>query len=262
MTRLTLGDKALVIAMDHARTLGAVHGLEDPGAVLDKVMAAGADAIMTNYGVIKHYRDKLVGKIPVFLRLDAGPSVFRQDWLEYDEWRLHYTVETARTLGVDGVCLMAFMGCDAELSTFDNVARTAVAAAGDGMPVMVEALPCPAERIPDPLDADMMAHASRIAFELGADIVKTYYTGSTDSFRRVTDVVPVPVMIAGGVKMPTARSALEVVHGAMAGGGKGVVFGRNIWQDPDPSRIVSAMKAIIHDGAAVDAAMADARIDG
>jgi len=69
-----------------------------------------------------------------------------------------------------------------------------------------------------------------------------------------------PVLIAGGVKMATPRAALEVVHGSIAAGGKGVVFGRNIWQDPDPSRIVRAMKAIIHDGASVDQALQEGRI--
>ena len=256
MSRMKLGDRALVVAMDHARTLGAVEGLEDPGAVIDKVIAAGADAIMTNYGVIKRYRDKLVGKIPTFLRLDAGPTVFRQDWLAYDEWRCHFSVDDARALGVDGVCLMAFMGGEVECDTYDYVAATVSDAAVDGMPVMVEALPCPAERIPDPMDPQMMASASRIAFELGADIVKTYYTGTPESFAKVTAATPVPVMIAGGVKMPTIKDALDVVHGSVVAGGKGVVFGRNIWQSPDPSSVVGAMKAIIHDGAAVADAMA------
>lgn len=257
MPRLDMGKGALVVAMDHARTLGAVEGLEDPGAVIDKVIAAGADAVMTNYGVIKRYSDKLIGRIPTYLRLDAGPTIFRQDWLQFDEWCCHYSVEDARVLGVDGVCLMAFMGSEVEVETFDNVARAVVEAAGDAMPVMVEALPCPTERIPDPMDAGMMASASRIAFELGADIIKTYYTGSPESFARVTSVTPAPVLIAGGVKMETARAALEVVHGAIAGGGKGVVFGRNIWQDPDPARVVAAMRAIIHDGASVDESMTE-----
>jgi len=100
-----------------------------------------------------------------------------------------------------------------------------------------------------------MASASRIGFELGADIVKTYYTGSADSFRKVTSACPVPVMIAGGVKMDTIRAALEVVHGSVKGGGRGVVFGRNIWQAPDPAAVVRALGAIIHHGKGVDEAM-------
>jgi DhnA family fructose-bisphosphate aldolase class Ia len=255
MSRLKLGDRALVVAMDHARTLGVVPGLEDPGLVLDRVLGAGADAVMTSYGVIKRYRDKLIGRVPTYLRLDGGPSSYLEDWLHYSQWSLLHTVEDARRLGVDGVCLMGFMGGKVEMTTYEIVARVVGDCASDGLPVMVEALPCPNDRIPNPNDADAMASASRIGFELGADIIKTYYTGSPESFRKVTSTVPAPVLIAGGGKMNTARAALEVVHGSIAAGGKGVVFGRNIWQNPDPSRIVTAMKAIIHTGASVDAAM-------
>jgi len=246
--------------MDHARSSGVVQGLENPGAVLDRVIDAGADAVMTSYGVIKHYRDRLIGRIPTYLRLDGGPSTYLEDWLKFSDWALLHTVEDARRLGVDGVCLMGFLGARVELKTYEIVARVVGDCASDGLPVMVETLPCPTERIPNPMDADAMASASRIGFELGADIIKTYYTGSPESFRRVTSTCPAPVLIAGGVKMATPRAALEVVHGSIAAGGKGVVFGRNIWQDPDPSRIVRAMKAIIHDGASVDQALQEGRI--
>lgn len=258
MSRMKLGDKALVIAMDHARSLGVAPGLEKPGEVLDRVLDAGADAVMTSYGVIKHYRAKLIGRVPTFLRLDGGPSIFREDWLHYSDWRLLHTVEDARRLGVDGVCLMGFMGAKIEMDTYSIVARVVGDCAADGLPVMVEALPNPTERIPDPMDADAMASASRIGFELGGDIIKTYYTGSADSFRRVTQSCPVPVLIAGGTRMDTVRAALEVVHGSVAGGGRGVVFGRNIWQNKQPAAVVTAMKAIIHGGLDVAAAMAQA----
>ena len=260
MSRMKLGDKSLVVAMDHARTLGVVPGLEDPGLVLDRVLDAGADAVMTSYGVIKRYRDKLIGRVPTFLRLDGGPSIYLEDWLKFSEWSLLHTVEDARRLGVDGVCLMGFMGARVEMKTYEIVARVVGDRASDGLPVMVETLPCPTERIPNPMDAAAMASASRIGFELGADIIKTYYTGSADSFRKVTQSVPAPVLIAGGSKMDTARAALEVVHGAITAGGKGVVFGRNIWQNPDPSAIVLAMKGIIHTGWSVDHAMEIARL--
>ena len=255
MTRTKFDNRGVVIAMDHARTLGAVQGLEDPGIVLDKVIAAGADAIMTSYGVIKRYRQKLIGRIPTYLRLDGGPSIYREDWLRYSEWSLLHTVDDARRLGVDGVCVMGFMGGAVEMRTYEIVARVVGDCASDGLPVMVEALPCPADRIPNPLDAKAMASAARIAFELGADVVKTYYTGSPESFRQVVATCPAPVLIAGGVKMDTIRAALEVVHGSVAAGGRGVVFGRNIWQSPEPSAVVAALSAIIKKGAGVADAM-------
>ena len=151
---------------------------------------------------------------------------------------------------------MGFMGAPVETTTFEIVGRVVGECAADGLPVMVEALPCPADKIPDPMDADAMASASRIAFELGADIVKTYYTGSPETFARVTGGCPAPVLIAGGARMDTLEAALGVVHGAMQAGGRGVVFGRNIWQDPDPARVMRALRAIIHDNASVADALA------
>jgi DhnA family fructose-bisphosphate aldolase class Ia len=148
------------------------------------------------------------------------------------------------------------------MKTYEIVARVVGDCAADGLPVMVEALPCPNQRIPNAMDAQAMADASRIGFELGADIIKTYYTGTAASFRKVTAAVPAPVLIAGGGRMDTVRAALEVVHGSIEAGGRGVVFGRNIWQNPDPSRVVAAMKAIIHHGATVDGAMAETGLAG
>lgn len=256
MARLSIGDSALIVAMDHARTLGVIPGLEDVGATLERVLDAGADGVMTTYGVIKKFHDRLIGRVPTFLRIDGGPTIYREDWLEYTQWSLLHTVEDARRLGVDGVCVMAFVGCEVEVKTFEILARVVGDCASDGLPVIVEALPCPTARIPNPMDPAAIASASRIAFELGADIVKTYYTGTPESFRQVTQSCPVPVLIAGGVRMDTTQAALEVVHGAVAGGGKGVVFGRNIWQDEHPASVVKAMRAIIHDGASVADAMA------
>jgi DhnA family fructose-bisphosphate aldolase class Ia len=78
-------------------------------------------------------------------------------------------------------------------------------------------------------------------------LIKTYYTGSPESFREVTENCPVPCLIAGGAKMNTSMDTLEVVEGAMTAGASGVVFGRNIWQNKRPAAMVNALKAIIHD---------------
>ena len=256
MNRLPLKDNALIVALDHARTLGAVDGLENPGKVLEQVIEAGADGVMTSYGVVRRYREQLIGRVPTFLRLDGGPSIYREDWLKYTEWSLLHTVEDARALGVDGVCVMCFIGGDVELETFRIVARVVGDCRADGLPVMVEALPgIDTPRIHKPLAPEVMASAARIAFEHGADIVKTYYTGTVEGFRKVTANCPVPTLVAGGAKMDTVEAALTVVHGAMQGGAKGVVFGRNIWQNANIRGVIASLRAIIHQGATVEQAM-------
>ncbi len=249
--------KALVVAMDHARTFGAVEGLEDPGTVIEAAVDAGADAVMTTFGVVKRYRERLIGRVPTFLRLDGGPSLYREDWLAYTEWTLLHSVEDALLLGADGVVVMAFVGIPVELQTYRIVAKVAGECLRANVPLMVEALPCPSERIPDPKAADAMADAARLAFEHGADLVKTYYT---EGFRQVTENCPVPVLIAGGPKMETVEETLEVVHSAIGAGAAGAVFGRNIWQSGDTRGAIRALKGIIHDGRPVADALAESAI--
>jgi fructose-bisphosphate aldolase, class I len=246
--------KQLVVAMDHARAMGAVRGLGDAGAVIDAVLDAGADAVMTSYGTVKRHRDRLVGRAPVYLRLDGGPSIVKERWLENTEWSLLHTLEDAELLGCDGVCLMYFMGAPCEMRTLEIVAEVTGEALEKEVPVMVEALPCPHPSIPDTLDAQMMADACRIAFEHGADILKTYYTGTPEGFAKVVQAVPAPVLIAGGPKLESDLDVLRMVADVIAVGGKGVVFGRNIWQHANPAGMVKALRAVIHDGARAEEA--------
>jgi DhnA family fructose-bisphosphate aldolase class Ia len=246
--------KQLVIAMDHARAMGAVAGLVDAGHVIDTVIEAGADAIMTSFGTVKRYRERMIGRVPVYLRLDGGVSLIQEKWLENTEWKLLHTLDDAQDLGCEGVCLMYFMGAPCELATLEIVAEVASEALEDEVPVMVEALPCPHTAIPDTLDPQMMADACRIAFEHGADILKTYYTGSPEGFRTVVEAVPAPVLIAGGPKVDSDLAVLRMVGDVISAGGKGVVFGRNIWQHANPAGMVRALRAVIHENAAAEEA--------
>jgi DhnA family fructose-bisphosphate aldolase class Ia len=247
--------RTLIVAMDHAQTHGVIQGLEDPGWVIDTVVAAGAGGLMTTFGVVKRHRERLIGRIPTILRLDGGPSLYREDWLAYTEWRLLHSVEDALRLGVDGVVLMAFVGIPVELETYRIVARVAGDCLAANLPLLVEALPCASERIPDPKAPEAMASAARLGFEHGADLIKTYYTGTPESFRHVVDNCPVPTLIAGGPRMDTVEASLQVVHGAMQAGAAGVVFGRNIWQHPDPAGMIQALDQIIHHGSNVPEAL-------
>jgi DhnA family fructose-bisphosphate aldolase class Ia len=257
MSLLADDNKALILAMDHALTLGPVPGLKDPGAVIDAAIEAGADAVMTSFGIVKKYRDRLIGRIPTILRLDGGPSIYREDWMAYTEYSLLHSVESALFLGVDAVVLNLFVGIPVELETYKNVANVAGECMRAKLPLVVEALACASERIPDPKSGEAMGAASRIAFEHGADLIKTYYTGSREGFRRhVVDECPIPVLIAGGPKMDTVEETLQVVHDALQAGARGIVFGRNIWQSGNTQAMIDALRHIIHHDGSVSAAMA------
>jgi len=102
----------------------------------------------------------------------------------------------------------------------------------------------------------MIRHACRIAFELGADVLKAPYPGKQADFARLVEDSPIPVLILGGPKMNTVREVLQMVKDATDAGGRGVFFGRNVWAHEHPDRIINALKAIVHNRASVDQAMA------
>ena len=106
-----------------------------------------------------------------------------------------------------------------------------------------------------PTLAEAIATASRIGAEYGGDFIKTYYSGDPLSFRKVTETCPVPVVVAGGEKMKTPQDVLRVTRGIMDGGGKGIAFGRNIWQHEDPEAMVRALAKIIHEDSSLEEAM-------
>lgn len=248
--------RSLVLAMDHALVHGPIAGLEQPGRLISAMIDAGADAIMTSYGVVKKYGHLMRDRIPFIMRIDGGPSVRSGTWREYDDYRLLFAVEDAVAQGASAVVVMHFVGAPAEMDTLANLATAAAECARAGVPLLVEALACPHPNIPNIFDPEVIALAARIAAELGADMVKTTYSGDVASFRRIVDTATVPLLVLGGERMNSTHDVLTLTHGSVAAGGAGVVMGRNIWQASDPAAMVRALAAIIHDNATVEAAEA------
>lgn len=246
----------VVLPVDHGQLFGALlAGLERPDALLQAAIEGGADAVLCSYGILKHYSPMLKGRVKTILRLDGGPGRYSQQWMRYTDWRQLFSVETAAEMGADAVAVMVFPGISVETDTAKILAGVAEEAGKVSMPVVAEVLPCPVPAIPDIYDARVVADATRFCFDLGADIVKTLYTGSPESFRRVTDPSPIPVGVAGGERMDSVRDVLEVAKGCIDGGGAGVFFGRNVWQREDPAIMLRALKAIVHEGSSVEAAL-------
>jgi fructose-bisphosphate aldolase/2-amino-3,7-dideoxy-D-threo-hept-6-ulosonate synthase len=110
-------------------------------------------------------------------------------------------------------------------------------------------------KVTNPRDPQMVAHAARVGAELGADVIKTVYTGDIESFSRVVEGCPVPVVIAGGPKTNTDREFLEMIREAMDAGARGVAIGRNVFQHPSPTRMTRAITEIAHKNKTVDEAL-------
>jgi fructose-bisphosphate aldolase, class I len=238
--------KALYVAMDHARDSGPLPGLEHPQEVIEQVIASGADGIMTTYGMAKQYGHLMAGRIRLVVRLDGWSSAYREQWTMYTGWQKLFSVEAAVRLGADAVICNYFLGAAGESASLLVLGQCAEEADRLGVPLVVESVPCPGPNLTDPNDAQHLAVAARIAVEHGADMIKTFYNGDSETFRHVIDTCPVPLLVAGGPMMNTALKILQVVHGGMQAGAKGIFFGKNIWRSPDPSAMVRAMLAVIH----------------
>jgi fructose-bisphosphate aldolase/2-amino-3,7-dideoxy-D-threo-hept-6-ulosonate synthase len=239
LERISTGGKYLVVPMDHGLTIGAVKGLKDIESTIDAVTRGGADAVLTQKGIAPRVHGNLNGSgfiVHLNGSTDIGPD-------ENDK-RLTGTVKEAIRAGADAVSFHINVGSDYEPEQIVELGELTADAADFGIPVLAMAYARgPGVEEDDP---EALGHAVRLAEELGADVVKTGYSGDGDSFEHVCESTRLPVVIAGGAK-GTDRRTVEMVRGAMDGGAAGVSMGRSIFQHDDPEAIARAVSAVIHD---------------
>jgi fructose-bisphosphate aldolase/2-amino-3,7-dideoxy-D-threo-hept-6-ulosonate synthase len=239
--------KCLIVAMDHGSVMGPLPGIVDPGPTIDAVIKGGADAVMTTVGIAEKYGNFIAGRSSFIFSSPAAEDMAP-------------TVDLALRLGADAIRLFVNITGGDDSAIMASLWSASLACKKHGLPLLAEIYPMKCERIPNPTDKDVIAKYSRIGAEAGADFIKTFYTGSIDSFRYVTQSSLVPVIVLGGLKMKTDREALQVVEDSMEAGAAGVAFGRNIWQNKDPEGITRAIAGIIHEGWTVDKALARAHL--
>lgn len=237
--------KAFFLAVDHGYFLGPTRMLEKPGETV-KELTPIADALFATRGVLRN-------SIPastrpnIILRISGGNSIVGPT-LENET--LVVDPEEAIRLGVQAVGVSIFVGTEYEKVTLTNLATAVNQYERYGIPVMaVTAVGKELEK----RDARYLALSCRIAAELGARVVKTYWC---EDFETITESCPAPVVIAGGPKTDDAREVFEFVHDGMSRGAIGVNLGRNIWQHYDPVGVAKGLRAIIHDDATPDEAVA------
>ena len=241
--------------MDHAPALGPVKGLEDPRDTVDKIAKASPSAIMLHGNIFrKTYEYFLQNNIPFILKLTATTTL---EIIEYPEKSFILTdtlvddVESAVKLGAVGVAIRASIGPKIGLDMLKIFKTVTKSCEEWGMPLLAMVYP---ENVSNPYDPKNVKHAARLAAELGADIVKTYYTGSKETFSEVIDTCPVPVLMSGGPKTKTPREFLQKVKDVMEAGAAGVAVGRNVWQAERPDLMLKAIKLIVIDGKDVEEA--------
>jgi fructose-bisphosphate aldolase/2-amino-3,7-dideoxy-D-threo-hept-6-ulosonate synthase len=244
LDRLRTDDRYLIVPMDHGITLGAVQGLVDIESTVDAVTRGGADAVLTQKGVAPRVHPNKNGAGYV-VHLNASTALGPDE----QDKRPSGTVEDAIRAGADAVSVHVNVGSDHEPDQLSYLAEVTTEADRYGLPVLAMAYP----RGPDIDSSDddfheSAAQAARFAEELGADLVKTSYTGDADSFERVVESTRLPVLIAGGSK-GTDRETLSMVKGAVTAGAAGASMGRSIFQHDDPEAIARGVSAVVHDDA-------------
>jgi DhnA family fructose-bisphosphate aldolase class Ia len=220
--------KTVMVPLIHGVGMGPIEGIKDIKNTVDIVSLGGANAVILHKGIVAaghRHRGKDIGLI---LQLTAT--------LENGKQALVADVEEAITIGADAVSVRIDVGGKDE----------------EAMPLV--ALMDPGSVSDKEKQLKNLMRAARIGAEMGADMVRIPYSGSTDTFREVVSVCPVPLVAVGGEKMAREKEFLEMVHGAMVAGAFGVSAGRNIFQYKKPGNMIKAISRIVHNGSSVSTA--------
>lgn len=243
--------KSVTLALDGYYFSTRTDGIDNTIQQLPALVKQGLDCALVTYGMVKNYRDALL-RVPVVLRVDSTVSIFDPgvpDTLPV------FSVEDALKIGADGVVCMTFPGAFNEEKTHLMAMQLAQAADRWNVPLIVESLPYGyAITSDDSNHPACIAASARIAAELGADVVKTRFSGTGDD-RQIVEAAGVPVLALGGPKT-SIEGYFRFVQHCMQMGAKGVAVGRNITQDPQPEKVVAGLNAIIHENASADKAYA------
>ena len=227
--------RTVMLAVDHGYFLGPTSGLEDAGKTI-KPLLSYADALMPTRGVLRTSVDASTDT-PIVLRVSGGNSILS----ELSNEGITVAMEDAVRLNVSAVALSIYVGSPNEKQTLLNLTKLIDEGHRYGIPVLaVTAVGKDMAR-----DARYLALCCRIAAELGAHFVKTYYC---EGFEKLVRTCPVPLVMAGGKKLPE-KEALELTYNAIKRGAAGVDMGRNIFQADDPVAMIQAVRAVVHENA-------------
>jgi 3-hydroxy-5-phosphonooxypentane-2,4-dione thiolase len=230
--------RTVMLAVDHGYFLGPTSGLEKPRLAIVPLLPY-ADSLMLTRGVLRTSVPP-EADIPIVLRVSGGTSILR----ELSNEGLTVAFEDALRLNAAAVTLSVFVGAEGERETLLNLAKLVDAGEQHGVPVLaVTAVGKDMVR-----DARYLGLACRICAEIGAHFVKTYHC---EGFEEVVGATPVPVVIAGGKKLPE-REAIDLAWKAIRDGASGVDMGRNIFQSDCPVGMIRAVRAVVHEGASVE----------
>jgi DhnA family fructose-bisphosphate aldolase class Ia len=235
----------VIIAIDHGNYAGPMKGIENPVKAIKAAVDGGADAVIINIGTLRKVYREVSRKVGIILRIDGGHTLLHPDKTGLSA--LTATVDWAARAGADAIVMMGYVGSPKETESLSALGHVASSCSQHGLGVVAEMLPVDTLGKPAYTE-EYVGLAARVGSEIGADVIKTYYTGSVESFSKIIQGSLCPVVALGGPKMDSNERVLEVAECAVKAGGAGVAFGRNVWQSSNPEGMVRALVSIVHEG--------------
>lgn len=241
--------RMLCLPIDHGMMVGPLPGLVDPAAIIDAAVEAGVDALIVNAGMLIRHGHRFAGGPAVILRLDQTTMWRTGTPTGYPDThnRQVVTVEEAVQMGAEAVITYLFT-CNndprEETISFEICGKVAAECRKWGVVHVIEAMAANGG-FANTEAPHIVAMHSRMAGELGADMIKTDWCGP-EGMRKVADHSLAPVAVAGGSALETEAQLLEFARSAIASGACGLMFGRNVFSRPDPGALLKSLGSIVH----------------
>jgi predicted phospho-2-dehydro-3-deoxyheptonate aldolase len=240
-------NRTVIVPMDHGVTIGPIQGITNMQQITNQLLKGKVNAILVHKGIAKYIDVGSAGLIVMLSGMsNLSPNINSKVQV--------CSVQEAIRIGADAVSVHVNVGAQDEDKMLANLGKVSDECDIYGMPLLAM-MYARGPKIQNEHAPDVVAHAARIGAELGADIIKANYTGNIDTFKTVIESCPVPVVIAGGPKCKTNQEILQTTHDSIKAGCAGLSIGRNVFQHDNPTLIVKALSAIVHEDASVEQAL-------
>jgi len=246
----------LILAYDHGLEHGPVDfepvpATMDPGTVFDIATHEAVTGFAIQKGVAEAYYPSYDDAVNLVAKVNGTSNL----WMGEHDSAVNWSVDYAAELGADAIGFTLYGGSNHEVEMAEEFRDTQEAAREHDLPIVMWSYPR-GQGVKNDTKDGVIAYASRLALELGADVAKVKYPGSQAAMEWVVNAAgPVKVIMSGGSKTDD-RSFLESVEAVMDAGGAGLAVGRNVWQRENAEAMLDALEQVIHEGASAEAAMA------
>ncbi len=244
-----LSQKTIIVPLDHGVTQGPIQGLTKIPDLLTDITKGGANAIIGHIGIPLHYSLEHLQNLAFILHLNGNTTLSPHP----NQKIVVNSVQEALRIGAEAVSFHVNVGIDEDTVMLAELGKISRECREWGMPLIAMMYPR-GKQIPDEHHVDVVKHVARLGAELGADIVKTNYTGDPDSFKEVVQGCHAPIIIAGGPLQKTKDLLIQTID-AISVGAAGISYGRNIFQHSHPQQLTHTLNLIVHQNYSIEDAI-------